>query len=144
MQDIRRQRGGYTILELVIVVAISGLLMVIAFPRAQLTLDRITVHAAAGDVHSILSTARSLALIGHAAVAVDVDSASGLLRVRRGSEILLTRNVGQAHGVRVTRTRDSLTYDPRGLGHGAANLSIVVRLRSATETVFVSRLGRIR
>lgn len=136
--------AGYTVLELVIVITISGLLLAIAVPRATLALDRISVRSAAGDVVATLSTARSLALAGHASVAVHVDSAAGALRVQRGSEPLFSRGIGHAHGVRIASTRDSLTYDSRGLGRGAANLSIVVRRRSAAETVFVSRLGRVR
>jgi prepilin-type N-terminal cleavage/methylation domain-containing protein len=152
VQDFKRLSGssfsslhrGYTVLELIIVLSIAGLLMAIAIPRARFALDRIVVHSAAGDVAAVLSTARSLALAGHSAVAVDVDSASGILRIRRGAELVLSRSVGRAHGVRVGGNRDSLTYDPRGLGRGAANLSIVIRRRSAAETVFVSRLGRVR
>jgi prepilin-type N-terminal cleavage/methylation domain-containing protein len=137
-------REGYTILELVIVVTISAVVLAVAIPPARLVLDRLSVHAAASDVAVVLSTARTLALTGHAPVAVDIDAASGVLRIRRGVEMLASRNVGQAHGVQVERTRDSLTYDPRGLGRGAANLSVIVRRRSAVETVFVSRLGRVR
>jgi competence protein ComGC len=139
----RRGRLGYSVLEMVIVVSIAGIVLALAIPRAQLALDRISVHSAAGDVVATLSSARSVALAGQSPVAVDVDSA-GVLRIRRGSEILLSRAIGEAHGVRVERTRDSLTYDPRGLGRGAANLSIVLRRRAAVETVFVSRLGRVR
>jgi hypothetical protein len=58
--------------------------------------------------------------------------------------MLHSRAIGFAHGVRLGGTRDSLTYDPRGLGRGAANLSIVVRRGTIAETVFVSRLGRVR
>jgi Tfp pilus assembly protein FimT len=130
--------------ELVIVVTILGVLLAIAIPRGQLVLDRISVRAAASDVEAVLSSARSLALAGHSLVAVDIDSASGVLRVRRGAELLLARNLGQAHGVQVGRTRDSLAYDAHGLGHGAANLSVIIRRRSAAETVFVSRFGRVR
>jgi len=137
-------REGYTILELVIVITISAIVLAIAIPPCRRMLDQISVHAAAGDVAAMLSSARTIALAGHAAVAVDIDSISGILRVRRGPETLVARNIGQAHGVQVGRTRDSLTYDPRGLGRGAANLSIVLRRRVAAETVFVSRLGRVR
>jgi len=140
----RFSREGYTILELVIVVTISAIVLSIAIPPCQRMLDRASVHAAAGDVGAMLSTARAIALAGHASVGVDIDSTSGIVRVRRGSEILVARNIGQAHGVQVGRTRDSLTYDPRGLGRGAANLSIMLRRRTAVETVFVSRLGRVR
>jgi len=117
--------------------------MAISFPRAQLSFDRISVRAAAGDLTATLHSARALALAGRAAVAVDLDTL-GTIRVRRGSERLFSRNIGLAHGVQLQHTRDSLAFGPLGLGHGAANLSIVVRRRAAVETVFVSRLGRIR
>ena len=124
--------------------SIAAILMAIAIPHAQDSLDRAIVRSAAGDVISILSSARALAIAGHSPVAVDIDSVSGILRIRRGDEILASRGVGQAHGVILRRNRDSLAFDPRGLGYGAANLSIVVRRRAAAETVFVSRLGRVR
>lgn len=138
------QRRAYTVLELIVVLMITGIVLAIALPRGQRVLDRITVHAAASDVAATLGAARALAILGHASVAIDVDSASGVLRARRGQELLLARNVGSAHGVELTATRDSLTYDGRGLGRGAANLSVIVRRRTAVETVFVSRLGRVR
>lgn len=146
MRNVRKLIAwrGYTIIELLLVLMIAGVVMAIAIPRGQAMLDRVAVQSAAGDVHATLSVARALALAGNAAVAIDIDSISGILRIRRGQEILLSRNIGQAHGVRLDPTRDSLTYDSRGLGRGAANLSIAIRLRSAAETVFVSRLGRVR
>lgn len=141
-RDLRRR--AYTVVELIVVLMITAVVLAIALPRGQRVLDRITVHAAASDVAATLSAARALAIIGHASVAIDVDSASGVLRIRRGVELLMARNVGLAHGVELAGTRDSMTYDGRGLGHGAANLSLIVRRRTAVETVFVSRLGRVR
>ena len=146
MRDFARfcGRGGYTLIELMLVLTIAGLVLAIAIPRGVATLDRVSVTSASADVQATLNHARLLALAGGIAVAIDVDSARGELRVRRGAEVVMSRNVGQAHGVTVRGSRDSLAYDPRGLGYGAANLSIIVRRRSAVETVFVSRLGRIR
>jgi hypothetical protein len=37
-----------------------------------------------------------------------------------------------------------MSYAPTGMGYGAANLSVVVRRNAAVETVYVSRLGRVR
>ena len=135
---------GYSVLEPLIVVLLTGLLLAVAVPRTVSMLDRLSVQAAAGDVAATLGTARTLAIAGRAAVAIDVDSTSGVLRVRRGGEMLFSRDIGAAHQVRVRTNRDSLAYGPLGLGLGAANLSIVVYRRAAVETVFVSRLGRIR
>ena len=140
---MRRPRA-FTVPELLIVLTILGVVMAIAIPRANASLDRVSVRSAANDVRATLNYARTLAMAGGVPVAVDVDSVLGTLRVRRGDERILTRGVGQAHGVRLGRTRDSLTYDPRGFGRGAANLSVLVRRGVSVETVFVSRLGRVR
>jgi prepilin-type N-terminal cleavage/methylation domain-containing protein len=139
-----RNGRGFTLPETLMVLTIVGVVMTIALPNARAGLDRVSVRAAANDIRATLNYARMLAMSGGLAVAVDVDSSAGTLRVRRGDEKILTRSVGQAHGVRLARTRDSLTYDPRGFGRGAANLSILVRRGVSVETVFVSRLGRVR
>lgn len=135
---------GFTLLELIVAVALAGMLMAIAVPRGRDTVDRAAVRAAAADVRATLGRARALAVAGQARVVVEVDTVSGMLRTRRGSEILLRQPVGERHDVRLARTRDSLAYDAHGMGWGASNLSIVVRRGTAAETVFVSRLGRVR
>lgn len=135
---------GFTILELIVAVALVGMLLALAVPRGRHTLDRAAVRAAAADVRATLGMARTLAVAGQARVVVDVDTGFGVLRTRRGGEVLHRRPVGETHGVRLARTRDSLAYDAHGMGWGATNLSIIVRRRSAAETVFVSRLGRVR
>lgn len=135
---------GFTLPEMLIVVTIVGVVMMIAIPNAKAGLDRVSVRAASSDIRATLNYARMLAMAGGLAVAVDIDSAAGTLRIRRGDEKILMRAVGPAHGVRLGQTRDSLTYDPRGFGRGAANLSILVRRGTSVETVFVSRLGRVR
>jgi prepilin-type N-terminal cleavage/methylation domain-containing protein len=139
-----RRKRGLTLIEVLIVLTIAGTLMAIAYPKAQLTLDRISVHSAASDLQLMLSSAREFALASHSTVAVDFADPKAGVRVHRGSDVFYSRNIASAHGVKLTSTRDSLAYGPLGLGVGAANLSIIVRRRAAVETVFVSRLGRVR
>lgn len=146
MRDFKLQRTqpGMTLIELLTVMTIAATLMAIAIPHGQLMLDRIAVHAAAGDLSLTLASAREFALASRSAVAVDLLGPGGAVRVRRGSDVLFTRNIASAHGVELSQTRDSLAYSPLGLGLGAANLSVIVHRRAAAETVFVSRLGRVR
>jgi prepilin-type N-terminal cleavage/methylation domain-containing protein len=141
---MRTAEQGYTIIELIVVLTIAGVVLAVALPRVQLTLDRLSVAAAASDVRMVIRDARSLALASRQPVAVDIVRGAGTLRVWRDSEAVMSRAVAALHQVDVSATRDSLAYDARGLGFGAANLSIVIRRRSAVETVFVSRLGRVR
>lgn len=137
-------RAGYSLIELFMVLGLVALILAIVLPRSVTLLDRVSVQSAAGDVRATLGSARAYAMAARAAVAVDVDTASGTLRVRSGSDRIFSRSVGFTHRVRVRATRDSLAFGPRGLGAGAANLSIILSRRAAVETVFVSRLGRVR
>jgi hypothetical protein len=137
-------RRGHSVAEVLVVLMIVALMLAVAVPRASAMLDRVAVQTAVGDVAATLGGARNLAIAGRASVAIDIDSLSGVLRVRRGDEMLFSRNVGHAHGVRLRATRDSIAFGSRGLGRGAANVSIVVSRGVIAETVFVSRLGRVR
>lgn len=123
---------------------VTGVLLAIAVPRTRAQLDRAIVRSAATDVRATLGLARTLALTGYAVIVVDIDSARGMLKIRRGSDVLMRRAVEAVHGVDLRATRESLAYDPYGLGRGVSNLSVRIRKGVAAETVFVSRLGRIR
>ena len=137
-------RRGHSVAELLVVLVITAAVLAVVVPRASAMLDRVAVQTAVGDVTATLGGARNLAIAARAGVAVDLDSVSGVLRVRRGDEMLFSRNVGHAHGVRLRATRDSIAFGARGLGQGAANVSIVITRGAIAETVFVSRLGRVR
>ena len=86
-----------------------------------------------------LDTYRSLAR-----TAVILDSGSASLIVRAYADTISHRRLGSSHSVAFTTTRDSMAYAPNGLGYGASNLTVVLRRGSAAETLFVSRLGRVR
>jgi hypothetical protein len=64
--------------------------------------------------------------------------------VSLGTDTVRKRDIGAEHGVELSATRVRMSYSAMGIGYGAANLSAVVRRRSAVDTVFVSRLGRVR
>jgi hypothetical protein len=59
-------------------------------------------------------------------------------------ETVRKKEIGTDHGVELSSSRGQMTYAATGMGYGAANLSVVVRRRAAVDTVFVSRLGRVR
>jgi hypothetical protein len=64
--------------------------------------------------------------------------------VTRQGDTVLSRQIGRLFGVQLEATRDSLAYDARGLGSGAANLTFVIVRGITKDTVAVSRLGRVR
>ena len=135
---------GVTLTELVVVLAMLGVLLALALPRLADAADRAAVRAALADAATVFATARESAIYARSAVAVQLDTAAGTIRAQRGAELLLRRDLRGGYSVRLAATRDSMAYDPRGLGLGAANLSLIVQRGRAADTLFVSRLGRIR
>ena len=137
-------RAAFTLPELAIVLVIVGVLLGLAIPPLSSAADRSAVRAAVSDAAAVFVIARESAVHARRAAAVHMDTAAGVIRAARAGEILLSRDLRARHGVRITVTRDSMAYDPRGLGIGAANLSLIIRRGRVTDTLYVSRLGRIR
>jgi hypothetical protein len=129
---------------MIVVLIVTAVLAAIAVPRLHEAADRFSARAAAQEGISMFSFARRSALARRAPVAVVIDSAGGSIVVRIGSVELARAGLRDRYGVRLTSTRDSMAYDPRGLGYGAANLTLVARKGKAAETLSVSRLGRTR
>jgi hypothetical protein len=115
-----------------------------AVPPVRGALDAAATRAAVRDGATTYGYARKLATARRTAVAVQIDTAAGRLVVHAGAETLSVRALGHRYGVRLRATRDSMAFDPRGFGHGAANLSLIFARGAASETLFVARLGRVR
>lgn len=131
-------------MELLVVLAIIGVLLGIVVPRLQASMARHAVAAAARDVANLLSSARQIAATGVDGAAVGFDSASGQVLLSVNGRRVRALELTAHRSVSVQATRDSLAYDSRGLGIGAANLSIVLTRGVVAETLVVSRLGRLR
>ncbi|MFI5231761.1 MAG: hypothetical protein ACHQSE_04540 [Gemmatimonadales bacterium] len=137
-------RRGTTIVELLVMVAILGVLAAIAVPRAITAMDRLSVRGAAEDVVLTLAAARAAASRGDSPVSFVADTRNGRVRAVRGGEVLAERDVARGRGVRLEASRESVTFAPGGLGWGAANTTIIVSRRSRSDTIVMSRLGRVR
>ena len=139
-----RVRRGFTLVEQAVVIAVVGIIIAIAIGSVTQALAALAVRAATREVRDVFATAREYAVAGGVRTAVQIDPQSGRLSAHAGVDTISVRPVGQLHGVTLFTSRDSMAYSPSGLGYGASNLSIIVRRRSAAETVNVSRLGRVR
>ena len=137
-------RLGFTVVELMITLCIVAILSTIALPRVQGLLDSIHVRGAVVEIESTFGAARHIAIARGAQTVVDIDTARRIISVSVGEIALRQREVGAVHDVTLGATRTRMSYAATGMGYGAANLSVVVRRNSAADTVFVSRLGRVR
>ena len=106
--------------------------------------DRARVRMATADLAALLAEARDEALARALIVAASVDTADGSVTLRCGRDTLARRPIGALHGVRLAASRDSVAYSALGVGRGLANARFIAKRGGAAETVWVSRLGRVR
>jgi prepilin-type N-terminal cleavage/methylation domain-containing protein len=139
-----RRIRGFTIIEMTIAVGIIAVLAAMLIPRAGRFLDSIEVRGAVTEIESLFSLARHVAIAHGAQSSLVIDGPNGTLTVLSGADTIRHREVAPAHGVRISTNRTTVTYAPTGMGFGASNLSLVVTRNRVTDTVVVSRLGRVR
>ena len=144
MRPYMPARPGLTLVELCLVLTIIGLVAMIGVRQLALYVDRAAAHAAILEAAGLVARARDEAVAQRTLVSVRFDTIGDALEVRLGGTVLSRAALGHAHGVSLAANRDSLTYDVRGLGYGAANLTLVARRGRAADSLVVSRLGRLR
>lgn len=137
-------RRGFNIIEIIIALVIAAVLAVIVLPRASSFIDAMEVRGAVTEIESLFSTARHVAIARGVQSSLEIDPSRGIISVLAGSDSIRTREVALAHRVVLQSTRASITYAPTGMGYGAGNLSLIVTRNRAADTIFVSRLGRVR
>lgn len=137
-------RRGWTAVELVVTLMVIGVVTGMVVPSFLRLRDGISVRNATAELVTAFAAARNAALVRSAFVGVHVGRAPGMIAVVAGAETLMQRDLARAYGVSLTATRDSTAYSPLGLGHGAANMRVVIARGAVAETVLVSREGRVR
>jgi prepilin-type N-terminal cleavage/methylation domain-containing protein len=137
-------RHAFTIVELTVTICILGVLSAIAMPWTGELLDRVRVRGAVVEIESTFSGARHIAIARSAQTTVDIDTVTQTIYVSVGADTLRKREIGADHGVQLSASRVRMSYSATGMGYGAANLSVFVRRNASVDTVFVSRLGRLR
>jgi type IV fimbrial biogenesis protein FimT len=137
-------RSGFSLVELLLVLALLTLLLGVALPPLAGALDRIEVAAAASRIAAAHGRARMMAISGSRVLVLTVDSASLSIHPR-GSATHLWSDRGPAlSGVSLPGPPRSFTFSPEGFSLGLSNASLHLSRGSAARTVIVSRLGRVR
>ena len=124
--------------------AIIGLASAMVVRQLGLYLDRAAVRSAIVEAAGVVARARDEAVAKRTPVSVRFDTTADALELRMAGALLSRAALGHAHGVSLSANRDSLAYDLRGLGYGAANLTLIARRGRAADSLVVSRLGRLR
>lgn len=141
---------GLTLLELLVAVALLGVLAAVGVPSVQRQIERWRIGAAARQVVMDLKAARGRAILGGAAYRVHFTVPGDRYQLERqragGTYAAVSPPVLLPHGVRVvdcTATADGIGFRPRG--HAITFGTVTVRNGSGDERrVIVDIAGRIR
>ena len=142
-------RRGFTLMELIVTIGIIGLLAVIGLPRIGDAFRKQSVVSAKAAVVSLHAAARAnavqraystfLVIDGNTLRMYSRDPLTGSLQ-----QIGNDSDLGDRYGVAVSATRDTLWFDPRGLGMETSSTRITLTKGVYTQTVEISSLGRVQ
>lgn len=137
-------RRGFTLLEIALVLAVIGLTFGIALPRLDALWNSLAVSRAAEEIVAAHRRARVLAVLRGRPVLLSVTRDSLTIRLAGASADEWGGSGPAAVGVSLPGPMRRITFSPVGLAMGLSNASFPLARGSATRTVIVSRLGRIR
>jgi len=137
-------RRGTTIIELALALSVISILSAISYPRIARLLDGIHVRGSATEIHSLFTAARHHAIVRSERVTVQIDTARASIRIVGETDTIRARGFASTHGIALSANRPSFTYSPIGIGYGAGNMTIVIRRNARVDSIYISRLGRVR
>ncbi|MGH7508867.1 MAG: pilus assembly FimT family protein [Gemmatimonadales bacterium] len=137
-------RRAFSLPELVLVLAVAGIVLSMAVPQLSRARDRIQVQAAAHHIAAAHQRARLMAVTQGRVVVLSVNQAELAIRRREADTTLWVQAGPAAHGVELAGSTRQFTFSPAGLTLGLSNATLRLTRGSATRTVVVSRLGRVR
>lgn len=158
-----RTSRGFTLIEMIIVVALIGILTAVAVPSIIQMRNSMNYRGASRDVASILRNARSLAISENREYQVDIDTANRQYRLRRGDRVSGSANwtvikdyVALPAGVTIAtseptsfffRPNGAVAFNPDTDGDSTNDETISIRDTGGTtkHTITISpTTGRIR
>jgi prepilin-type N-terminal cleavage/methylation domain-containing protein len=135
---------AFTLPELVLVLAVLGIILGISLPQLSAAADRIEVQSAAQHLIAAHQRARILAMAKGQVLTLSVDSAMLSISSPAGAPLLWSEPGPVRSGVSLDGPTRRFTFAPEGYNLGLSNASFHLIRGSATRTVVFSRLGRVR
>jgi type II secretion system protein H len=137
-------RKAFTLLELMLVLAVVGILTGLALPHLSQAMDRIEVEGAANRLIAAHQRARIMAVTRGQVVLLSIDSTRMTISSQGKPDSLWTEVGPAAAGVELAGPARRFIFSPEGLTLGLSNATLQLSRGNTTRTLIISRLGRIR
>jgi prepilin-type N-terminal cleavage/methylation domain-containing protein len=140
---------GFSLIELLIVIVLIGAITSFAIPMVRRGLEARRVSGARIAITTMNAKARAIAvqrsrsvrfiIAGNEVRLVSLHPVTGAVTV------IEQRDLNTVYGVTVASSRDTLLYDPRGLGlQNSATMIAVSRPGGYADTVVINSLGGVQ
>lgn len=140
-------RSGFTLIEALVVIVLIGIVGAFAFPRIGRELERQNVRSARAALTTMHAKARATAIQRGRAVALVCQNNELFILsqhpVTGAVDTVDRRDLMANYGVTLAATRDSLVFDPRGLGMEGGATTMVVSRSGYADTVRITPVGSI-
>lgn len=141
-------RRGFSLMELLIALGLIAVMAALAVPRIGNALQRERVRSARGAVETMHAKARAAAIQRGRRAALVFQNNRLLVLTRHPVTGALdtvgsVEDLNSRYGVTIATSRDTLMFDPRGLGMESGDTKIAVRKGAFTEAMVISSLGRV-
>ena len=137
-------RRGFSLTELMLVLAVTGLLLGIAVPHLTTVIDQIEVRSAATHLVTAHQRARMMAVARGQILVLTITPTLVDIRARGGAGALWSEAGPGATRVALQGPTRQFTFSPEGLTLGLSNATLRLSRGDASRTVVISRLGRAR
>ncbi len=140
-----RNRGGFTVMELVLVLTIAAVCTAMVAPKFQPAVDSAKLRSAKTQLASYLTVARASAIRRNAQSQVQLSGTSVTATVGvNGTQTTYLRatDFNRSFGITFSGSSPStITFDPRGFLTGSTTAKYVLVRGSVKDSVCVTSLG---
>ncbi|MFQ6045145.1 MAG: GspH/FimT family protein [Gemmatimonadales bacterium] len=145
-----RESRGLTLIEILIVIVLIGLIALLAYPRIGSAVAKENLRSAKGLVGSMHAKAKATAVQRGQRTVLWFDGDKLVLRSRNPvsgavDTVGSVEDLYERYGATLTPrpTRDSLVFDPRGLGTETSGTTIYIQKGSYSDSLVVTSIGRV-
>ncbi len=153
MTTNKMNESGFSLIEILTVMVMVGIIVAMGIPKFGNTLARqdvrgarvliTTLHSRAKNAAISRSRTTRLAIRNGYFLTLSANPITGVVDTVGGRGDSVAARYGVTYSV-VPSTRDTLVFDPRGLGAEATSTTIYVSKSGFADTITISPLGRIQ